>query len=161
MASLFDIQNEILNCCIDTETGEVIDFEKLEELEGNIDEKVCNILLWIKNLKADAELYKAQKMAFADKQSAAEKKAESLTNYIDKFLDGNKWDKDPEKRVSVSYRASESVEIDNLDDIADFNTDFIKYADPKADKAAIKKALKDGINVPGCHLERNNNIQIK
>ena len=38
---------------------------------------------------------------------------------------------------------------------------YIKFAEPTADKAAIKKAIKDGAEVAGAHIESAKNMQIK
>ena len=47
MATLYEIDEEILNC-VDQETGEIIDPEKLAQLQMDFDKKVEGIALWIK-----------------------------------------------------------------------------------------------------------------
>ena len=54
MATLYEIDEEILDC-VDQETGEIIDPEKLAQLQMDFDKKVEGIALWIKNLLSDAE----------------------------------------------------------------------------------------------------------
>ena len=54
MASLYEIEEQILNC-VDLETGEIIDEEALANLSMERDTKVENIALWIKNLLAEAK----------------------------------------------------------------------------------------------------------
>lgn len=66
MASLYEINQEILNC-VDMETGEIIDMDKLGELQLAFDVKVENIALWIKNLLSDAEAIKAEKLKLAER----------------------------------------------------------------------------------------------
>lgn len=61
MATLYEIDEEILNC-VDQETGEIIDPEKLAQLQMDFDKKVEGIALWIKNLLSDAEAIKAEKI---------------------------------------------------------------------------------------------------
>ena len=68
MANLWEIDAHIMQACIDTETGEVIDEELLNKLSLERDQKIENIAKWIKNLEADAEAYKQQKTVFAEKQ---------------------------------------------------------------------------------------------
>ena len=63
--NLYEI-NEALYGCVDEETGEIIDAEKLEALSLAFDEKVENIALWIKNLLADAAAIKAEKLKLYD-----------------------------------------------------------------------------------------------
>ena len=72
MATLYEIDEEILNC-VDQETGEIIDPEKLAQLQMDFDKKVEGIALWIKNLLSDAEAIKAEKNKLADRQRSCEK----------------------------------------------------------------------------------------
>ena len=52
MATLYEINQDILDC-IDLETGEVFDLDKLQNLQMEKNEKIENIALLIKNLKSD------------------------------------------------------------------------------------------------------------
>lgn len=154
MANLYEI-NQAIMACIDSETGEIIDVEKLEELQLEREAKIENVALWYKNLLSDAEQYKAEKNAFAEKEQKAKNKAESLKKYLESALAGDNY---KSARVNVSYRQSESVVIDDIDIL---DERFIKFAEPTADKVAIKAALKAGEDVKGVHLEQKSNIQIK
>lgn len=154
MATLYEINAAILEC-IDTETGEIIDCERLNALEVERQQKIENVALWYKNLLSDAEQYKAEKTAFAEKERIAKNKAESLKRWLDLALAGESY---KSTRVNISYRASEQVIIDDIFKIDD---SYIKYAEPTPDKAAIKKALKEGAKIDGAHIESKSNIQIK
>ena len=77
MASLYEIEEQILNC-VDLETGEIIDEEALANLSMERDTKVENIALWIKNLLAEAKMVKEEKDNLANRQKVCENKAESL-----------------------------------------------------------------------------------
>ena len=85
---LYEIDQAILDC-IDAETGDIVNAEMLDKLTMERDAKIENIALWIKDLKAEAEALKAEKMAFAERQKVAENKAESLKNYLAYALDEN------------------------------------------------------------------------
>ena len=132
--------------------------EKLDSLMVDREQKIENIALWIKNLKADAEALKEEKNAFAERQKAAENKAESLKQYLTRYLNGETY-KSP--KVAVSFRRSEAVQINDIAAIEAFDDKYIKYSEPTADKTAIKAAIKAGINVPGAELIQSSNIQIK
>lgn len=155
--NLYEIEQEIMNC-VDMETGEIIDTEKLEQLQMDRDKKIENIALWIKNLKADAEALKAEKNALAERQKAAENKAESLKKYLLGFLAGEKFST---PKVAISFRKSESVQVTDIKSVMDFDDQYVKFAEPTVDKTAIKKAIKSGIAIPGAELVENQNIQIK
>ena len=152
--SLYEIENAILDC-VDLESGEIIDCERLSELQMERDAKIQNIALWIKNLDAEAEAYKKEKESFDKKKSVAENKAKRLKEYLSNYLDGQAF---KSTKVNVSFRASESV---NITDISKIPAQFLKVTEPTADKAEIKKLLKAGTAVEGAVLETKQNIQIK
>ena len=155
MANLYDIQRGITDC-VDEETGEVIDFEKLSALTMELSEKIENIALWIKNLEADAEAFKREEEAFEERKKAAANKAESLRRYLDTALNGQKF---ATERVSVSFRSSKAVQIAENTELP---AEYIKTKVEKMpDKKKIGDALKNGISVPGCALVTNRNMQIK
>ena len=155
--NLYDIEYEITNC-VDSETGEIIDEKRLDALQMERQKKIENILLWIKNLKSEAGAIREEEKKLADRRQSDEKKAESLTQYVQNVLNGEKF---KTSRVVVSYRKSEAVIVDDLQLMQETCDEYLKYKDPEPDKAKIKAALKDGITVPGCHLEERQNITIK
>lgn len=152
--NLFEIDNEIMSC-VDMETGEIIDAEKLDQLQMDREQKIENIALWIKNLTSDAEALKAEKQAFADRQKATENKAASLKKYLSDYLAGEKY---KSTKVSVSFRKSESI---NIVDMSKIPEQYLKVAEPTADKTGIKNAIKAGEVISGAELVENQNIQIK
>ena len=155
MSSLYEI-NEAIRNTIDLDTGEIVDFEAFEALQLERDEKIENIGLWIKNLNADAAAYKAEKDSFAEKQRRAENKAESLKKYLDSVLAGSKFNT---TRVSISYRKSTAVEVDESKLPAKWLREI--PATHVVDRAEITKALKAGEKIDGAVLVDRNNIQIK
>ena len=57
MANLYEINQAIMDC-VDEETGEIVDIEKLNDLHMQFDDKVENIACFIKNLLSDAKAIK-------------------------------------------------------------------------------------------------------
>ena len=157
--TLYEINSEIMSC-IDMETGEVIDTEKLNELQLERDAKIENVALWIKELKAEAEAIKQEKLALADRQRVAENKAESLKNWIAYALNGEKF---KTAKCSVSFRTTESVEVteEGLESLMNGHDELLTYKAPEPNKKAIKQALKDGLNVEGVQLVQNTSVIIK
>lgn len=154
MANLYEIDAQIMEC-VDFETGEIIDVERLEALQMEFDSKVEGIALWIKNLVAEEKMVKEEKDNLAARQKACENKAESLKKYLASALGGEKF---KTSKVSISYRKSKSVEVE---DITLLDDDYLKFKEPEADKTKIKKALEEGISLEGVSLVEKNNIQIK
>lgn len=158
MANLYEIDEKILECmanCIDPDTGEIIDSEQLEALKMERQAKLENVALYIKNLKADAAMYKAEKQAFAERQAAAEKRVESLSEWLKKALDGQKF---KTEKAEVTFRKTSKVEVL---DIWELNEDFVKYSDPTPDKVAIKRAIKAGEEVKGAKLIDDISMTVK
>ena len=154
MASLYQIEEAIMDC-VDTETGEIIDLERLDQLQIDRDAKIENIALFIKNLLSDAAGIKAEKDNLAQRQKAAENKANNLKKYLAGYLAGQKFST---SRVAISFRKSESVNVQELEALP---KEYLKYKDPEPDKTAIKAALKAGKEVPGAEIVQSQNIQIK
>ena len=151
---LYEIDEAILNC-IDLETGEIIDTEQLDKLTMEREAKLENVACWIKELKAEAEALKAEKMAFAKRQQVAENKMESLKKYLAYALDGQAF---KTVRASVTFRKSQAVEIA---DIYKLDKNYLRYKEPEADKTAIKEAIKQGKTVAGATLVENTSVIIK
>lgn len=157
MANLYELNRQIADfeLVIDEETGEITNAEELDQIQMERDEKIENIALWIKNLKADAEAFKAEKQAFADKERVAKNKAERLTAYIQDALQGEKFET---TRVRITYRKSQAVEITRPDLLP---VALLRVKEPEPDKAAIKDLLKAGALVAGAELVERQSIQIK
>ena len=152
--TLYQIDQAILGC-IDLETGEIIDKEMLDQLEMDREAKIENVACWIKELKAEAEALKAEKMAFAKRQQVAENKMESLKNWLAYALNGQAYES---TRASVSFRKSQVVEVA---DIWKLDENYLRYKEPEADKTAIKEVLKAGQTVAGATLVENTSVIIK
>lgn len=156
--TLYEIDAAI-ESCVDAETGEIIDIQKLESLEMAREQKIENIACWIKDLKAEAKALKAEKQNIEKRQKADENKAEQLENYLIHILDGAKF---KTTKCSVSYRKSVSTAVDMEELLKYSGKDvYLKKQEPEPNKTVIKEALEQGINVPGCSLVENNSIQIK
>ena len=154
--TLYEIDNAILEC-LDLETGEIIDEERLNSLEMERDTKISNVACWIKDLKAENEAIKAEKQNLTRRQEVNDKKAESLKKWLNYALNGEKF---KDGRVSISYRKSESVQFSDSFSIESLPSEFIKVtAEPM--KSEIKQAIKDGRTIEGCFIREDNNIQIR
>ena len=151
---LYEIDQAIMDC-IDMETGEIVNEELLNDLQMERDAKIENVVLWIKELKAEAEALKAEKLAFAERQKVTENKMESLKKWLAYALNGEKF---KTVRASVTFRTSEKVEIA---DIYKLDENYLRYKEPEADKDAIKKAIKAGQQVAGATLVPSTSVIIK
>lgn len=155
MANLYEIDQGILSC-LDAETGEIIDGQRLNALLMERDAKIEGVALWIKNLESDILALKAEKEAFAEREAQARKKVEGLKKWIAEALEGQKFNT---AKCAVSFRRSEKVEVD---DVALVPAELLRVKTTvEADRAAIKEAIKEGREIKGCRLVESINTQIK
>lgn len=168
--NIYQIDNAIMTAgdaildLVDEETGEITDLDQFEALKAEMDglqmareQKISNVACWIKNLKAEADAIKAEKMNLAKRQQATENKIESLTKYLEYALHGEKFE---DAKCKITYRKSEGIHFAD-----DFNFDnipgrFIKCT-IDAKKTEMKQALKAGEEIPGVSLISKMNMQIK
>lgn len=155
MASIYEINEQIMQC-IDFETGEIIDAEKLDALQIEKDKKIENVACWIKNLIAEAQSIKAEEQSLAERRKAKENTVERLKQYLSNVLEATPFES---ARAKITFRKSTAVNITDESKLAD----AFKKSETvvKIDKKAIGEALKLGEIVDGAELVENQNIQIK
>ena len=160
--TLYEIDQAILDC-LDAETGEILDFEQLEQLQVERDQKIEGVALYIKSLNAAAAAIKAEEAALAERRKAKEAKASRLKEYLDKALGGQAFET---TRVQLSFRRSTKVEISDqlaLLEWLEINNkeNCLTYKMPDISKAEVGKLLKAGEEVPGAVLTESRNLQMK
>lgn len=160
--NLYEIDEQILNCIskiTDADTGEVIgeqaDFDMLNELQIERDTKIEQIALWVKELNAEAVAIKTEKDRLSARETSKKNKAESLKKYLMSVLDGSKFET---AKCSVSFRKSDVLQIDEGATIPE---EYFKHKAPEIDKAGLKKAIKNGLELDGVSIVDKQNIQIK
>lgn len=158
--NLYEINQQIMNC-VDEETGEIIDVEKLAELEIEKNTKIENIGLWYKNLLSDAAALKSEIEVLTERRKKAESKSEQLKALLDNILDGEKFET---SKVSMFYRKSKAVDIDDgfLEWAAENNrSDLLRYKDPEPNKTAIKEAILSGSDIAFAGITEKNNLTVR
>jgi hypothetical protein len=151
--TLYEIDSAIIGC-MDEETGEIIE-GAMEELELDNIQKAENIALSIKNDTAMAKALKEEIDKLTQRLRTCNNGIDSKKKYLP-YLLGDK--KLKTARVSVSYRNSESVTIDDLGSLTE---EYIRIPEPQADKTAIKKAIKAGKEVTGAHIETSKSVIVR
>ena len=152
---LYEIEQAILEC-IDGETGEVIDFERLNQLAIDRQTKIDNIACWYKQLVAEIVAIDNEIQALSDRRDSKRTRVENLKRYLSDVLYGAIFES---ARNRITWRRSDEVHITDEAKIpGDYKTEKVEVIVSKSD---IKKAIKDGIVVDGAELVSKNNIQIK
>lgn len=141
--------------CIDEETGEILDFEKLDALQIERDKKIENIVFAIENTENDILGLKEQEEIFKARRKVAEKKLESLKGYLSYALKGEKFET---MRAKVTFRKSEAVIVEDEAKVPkEYWTERVTEG---IDLTAVKGALKAGKSVSGTRIEERYNPQI-
>lgn len=157
--NIYEIDNAMF-FLVDEETGEIKDYEAIEEMQMIPEEKIENTALWYKNLIAESKAIREEEKALAERRKSLENKAEQLKTYINRVLQGNKF---ATPKVAISYRKSTAVEVD--DEFIDYamknNDRLLTFKKPEANKTVIKDMLKDGVEIPHATLIERNNMSIK
>ena len=145
-------EQEAINA--DGEISEAI-AEALENAEMAKEEKIANIIKYVKNLRSDAEELKKAELEMKARKIAKEKKADALVNYL-KVAGVTKYET---TEGVISSRKSKAVEI-AID--ADIPAAYITTKVTESpDKTALKKAILGGEVIEGVEVVERLSVQVK
>ena len=179
---------QLLFDTVDTDTGEVNQeiLQAYETMQLTREEKLKSCVYIIHKTEDNVELAKKEIARLKDFIAKNEKIDEKVRNLIACNVEPGK--KLELGTVGIGWRKSTGLIIDNedeyLDKMSKYATEklqeklneapkeFLTVADDKApylkykvvaslDKLAIKKDLKNGVDIINCHLDNRENIQIK
>jgi hypothetical protein len=161
--SLYEISTDFLKALdgleVDEDTGEIVNFDAVESLNAQFEDKAESVACYIKNLSAFAADLKSEEDNLAARRKAAERRIDSVKKYLSSCLEAVGKDKVETAKARISFRKSVQVQIDDEKVLpADYVTTTVTT---KPDKTAIKKAIQAGQVVAGASLVENRNIQIK
>ena len=163
MRALYEIDQAILDC-VDMETGEIIDPEKLTALQMERERKLEGVALWVKDLSAEAAAVKEEADKLTARKKALDNKITSLKTWLLWALGGDKL-KTP--RCNVYQTHSQKVVIDDEKALIDMfmsspsGEKFLRMKDPEIDKNALKDSMKQGYEYEFAHLEDTESVVIK
>ena len=162
MKPLYEIDQAILDC-VDLETGEILDAEKLDALQMEREQKLEGVAMWVKDLKAEAEAVKAEADRLTARKKALDNKIDGLKNWLLYALNGEKL---KTARCNVYQTHSQKLNVQDEHGLISFLKTlknpgrFVRYTE-ELRKDEIKKALKEGYEIPGAILEQTESVVIK
>lgn len=163
MNSLYEISAEYLKALesleVDEETGEILNYEAVDALGGQFEEKAESVACYVKNLSAFVAALKSEEESLSARRKSAERKVENMKTYLSSCMDAVGRDKVETAKARVSFRKSVAVQI--VDEGRVPKKFLVKTVTTKPDKTEIKKAIQEGKKVAGAALVENRNIQIK
>lgn len=142
---------------VDPETGEILNADNLHAVEAEASDKVEATALYLRELDAEAKAAKDE----ADRMIARVKSMQKRSDYLKSMLlDAlHATGKVKTARVTVSIRTTQAVEVSEGANLPEAYTTVKTTVSPN--KVAIKQALLDGVEVPGCHLEARESVSIR
>lgn len=158
MSNLFELNNTYRQLVDSDLEGQAL-IDTLEAIQDEREVKFDYIATMIDELKSDIEWAKERRVELLDKQRATERKAKSLMDYLTEALDDAGIKKVQTKNHMLQPRNNRaSVVVKSLDDLP---AEYIREKNTvSADKAALYKALKAGVEVPGATLKPSRSTRI-
>ena len=133
--------------------------EQLAITEEQLQNKSVAYSFVIKEMDADVEIIDAEIKRLQNLKKQREKASDYLKDRIKHAMDLFSIDEIKTPLVKINFRKSETVEVDDVNALPSLYK-VVKVTE-QADKAAIKAALKDGVEVTGCSIATHRNLQIK
>lgn len=164
--SLYKLTNEYFDVSLqietDEETGEILNEDKLHELldlKQNINEKLENISLLIKNLNAEVEAIDTEINILRKRKKSKQNKIDWLKRYLIEQMQrlGQKEFETAKARLRISTRPKTFIEDESLIPKEYFN-EKTTYT---VSLSKIKEAIENGQTVAGARLIDNPSINIK
>jgi hypothetical protein len=165
MTSLYELSTEyqqIQNKLLESDFDEQTIADTLESVSGDLTAKAVNVAMFIKNIDATAEAIKQAEKEMAERRKALEKKAESIRDYLKYNMQACNMTKIECPYFALTLKKNPpAVVVDDVDAIP--NNLFVCPEPPLPfpDKKAIAQLLKEGVEVPGAHLEQSERLEIK
>lgn len=165
MPSLYEIATEYrasADKLLDSGLPDEVIADTLEGLDGDLQAKAQNTAMVVRNLEGLVLAIKDAEARMYERRKAAENRIAAIKHYILRSMQAGGVSKIETPHMRIAVRKNpQHVEIDAGSQIPG---EFWRIPDaPPAeiDKAAIKKALSAGIEVPGAHLAQDERLEIK
>lgn len=164
MTALYNLAQEFTataDMLSDSDIPDDVIADTLEAMKFPVEEKAKNVAMVVRNLESSAKAIKDAAEAMMARAKAEEIRAKNLKTYLLAAMQTTGISKIECPYFVISIRNNpESVVIDAESQIPD---EYLREipASYSPDKEMIKKSIKDGFTVPGCHLTRTQSLQIK
>lgn len=164
MANLYQIDEKLINAIeygCDTETGEFLDENAINELYMALNDKIEGVALYQKNLDSDIKALDEEIKNLQARKKSKQNRKNSLENYLSNYLISKDINKFETPKVLIKFRKSSSVDIFDQSIIP---KEFINITtEEKVDKKAIKEWYKTHPDelMNGARIVETQNMQIK
>lgn len=167
-ATFMEIQGEIANMLdipdeeLTDEQRQIMD-EYLNELGQQEVTKIDGFAGFIRQQTAISEAIKQEGQRLAAKAKAMQNRIDKLKEHYLSVMKIHGIKKIQGEIYSIGVRENMRVNVSDLDALVKDNNPLWVKAETtyKPDKATIREALKDGVSVPGCQLEKSYSLNIR
>ena len=135
--------------------------DTLEGVEGELEVKAENYAKVMRNLEADVVGIKAEIDRLSDRKKTIENNIKQMKKALQDAMEITGKTKFKTELFSFGIRSNApAVVIDG--ELENIPTEYLRIKEPEIDKAKIKEALKNGVELEGvAHLEKSSSLVIK
>lgn len=161
--NLFQLSQQYQQLADNDELDPTVIADTLDSINDAWEDKLNNIAKWCESLDSDIDFLTKKKRSISDELSYRKNLRANLMTYLTSAID-NRGLKEvhTDDYILRPRNYKQRTVIDDEDKIPGEYRNYAKYQgmyDIK--KNDVYKALKDGKNVPGAHLEPNRKVMIK
>ena len=139
--------------------------DTLDGLAGAVEVKATNIAFFIRNLEATSDAISQAEEKMVKRRHALIGRADRIRKYLLTNMERTQLTviECPEFKIAIRKNPP-SVVIDSLNAVPDafmYQPETPPPPPAVPDKAKIAKAIKNGLEVPGCHLQSTKRVDIR
>ena len=145
-----------------TELSEEVIADTMDGMAGDLEDKAINYCFAIRELEAESKAQDEIAKAHLARSESTLKRAEHLKKTLFASLKIAGKEKIDRPEFVITFRKNPPSVI--VDDLSLIPKDYFKepiLPPPSLDKALVKKAIQDGFEINGVHLEQGESLSIK
>ena len=156
---MLDLQNLLIESIDDDGVVDTLISNALEVKEKEFTEKAVAVATVYRKFDNEISLYESEIKRLQDYKKRLENCCDRVKANLSTACERLGIEKIDGLYANISFRSSESVEIDDITLIP--KEYLVEKVEVKPDKTAIKNALNGGVEIQGAHIEKKKNLQIK
>lgn len=156
---MLDLQNQLIESIDDDGVVDTLISQALEVKEKEFTEKAVAVATVYRKFDNEISLYESEIKRLQDYKKRLENCRDRVKQNLSTACERLGIEKIDGMYANISFRSSESVEIDYMNDIP--QEYIIQTVEVRVDKPALKRAIKAGKEIQGVRLVKHNNINIK
>lgn len=165
MSSLYELKEnwkKVSEMLYEEEIDEQCIKDTLESIEGEIEDKAENYAIIIKELIADAETCKQEKLRLETRQKSFENRANFLKDRLEEIMKETGKTKFKTAKFSFAIQKNGGKLPLIIDDITKVPDEYFKHTEKELDKVKIREAIDSGKKIPFAYYgKQEESLRIK